>query len=554
MNILPSYKHPRGVSWEWKFLVGGVLALSLTSLGHAQSNDFPTEDPPDDAIILTEEEARPFLQEDGVRIPQPEEEEAARRKRLTEDESLVQRYLEQHKDVASRFQRFEPNDSTTTPVGDGNYKFPLRSKAGEEQEVVTMGREFLISALASSIREFPKKENQLTLYQDFYRLMHIKDPPGVVAQRFPSPRRMKRFSSTFLARRNNLLSRHLLRVIDKIKLPLVVSPPSCDEEAGYEEGRDRSGTQCGYEPGGVMQNYNFPLKPYLTCVKNQASRGTCVSFAITSAAETYIAKTYKKWTTLSEQDLYYRGAGLWYPREFGDGLWPFGVMDRMRTDAYPFAYEEQWDYNPSRFRQALPQPNPNHYENSCDGYDGSETLWCSDTAHQGQKICFPFISSWFCFNLPAPATAQSTYRLTGITELWDVGNPDLSFVKAILVLALAKKPIVFTIPVHTSWDQPNANGYIQGSGLPLCPLNNQNQCVPQAGVCECNRGGHAVTAVGFIDNSKLPSGAPAGAGGGYFIVKNSWGTCFADGGYIYVPYNWMKNLASSAIAVSTMTK
>jgi hypothetical protein len=520
---------------------------------YSQPNDTANQDPPDDAIIITEEEARRFLQEDGVYVPNPKEDAEAIRKRLAEDEDFIKRYFELNQDVAERFPSFEPNDSSTQPTGDGNYKFVLKNKAGEEQEIVTMGKEFLISSLASSIREFPERKNQEGFYRELYRLLQINDVPGVVPARFPHPRKMTRFSKNFLMRRVNLLSRHLIRIIDRIRLPLFLSPPECDEEAGYDEGRDRSGTQCGYEAGGVMQNYNFPLKPYLTCVKNQARRGTCVSFAITAAAETFVAKKYKRWATLSEQDLYYRGAGVWYPREFGDGLWPFGMMDQMRSTSYSFPYEEQWDYNPSWSRQNVPQPNPDHYEDSCVGYDGSETLWCSDTAGQAQRLCYPFLSSWFCFTLPAPATANSNYRVTGITELWDVADPNLSFVKTVLVLALAKKPIVFTIPVYTSWDQPNANGYILGDGLPLCPLNENNQCVPQAGVCECNRGGHAVTAVGFIDNSRLPSGAPAGAGGGYFIVKNSWGTCFADGGYIYVPYAWMKKLASSAIAISTMS-
>lgn len=41
-------------------------------------------------------------------------------------------------------------------------------------------------------------------------------------------------------------------------------------------------------------------------------------------------------------------------------------------------------------------------------------------------------------------------------------------------------------------------------------------------------GGHVVHIVGFVSNADLAadagtSGAPPGAGGGYFIIKNSWG-------------------------------
>ncbi len=43
-------------------------------------------------------------------------------------------------------------------------------------------------------------------------------------------------------------------------------------------------------------------------------------------------------------------------------------------------------------------------------------------------------------------------------------------------------------------------------------------------------GGHAVLLTGYVDDETVP-------GGGYFIVKNSWGTGFGIDGYFYVAYN-----------------
>jgi len=46
-------------------------------------------------------------------------------------------------------------------------------------------------------------------------------------------------------------------------------------------------------------------------------------------------------------------------------------------------------------------------------------------------------------------------------------------------------------------------------------------------------GGHALFCCGYQDD-------PAYAGGGYLIVKNSWGTGFGDKGYIYLPYAYVQ--------------
>lgn len=64
---------------------------------------------------------------------------------------------------------------------------------------------------------------------------------------------------------------------------------------------------------------------------------------------------------------------------------------------------------------------------------------------------------------------------------------------------------------------------------------------------ELNRGGHAMLAVGYRDDPAVP-------GGGYLIVRNSWGTDYAadnpDGpGYVWIPYQviFEQNLAAFTI-------
>jgi C1A family cysteine protease len=44
---------------------------------------------------------------------------------------------------------------------------------------------------------------------------------------------------------------------------------------------------------------------------------------------------------------------------------------------------------------------------------------------------------------------------------------------------------------------------------------------------------------------RIPAGTPPGSGGGYFIVKNSWSNCYGDGGYVYLPWDYVSAHASS---------
>ena len=71
---------------------------------------------------------------------------------------------------------------------------------------------------------------------------------------------------------------------------------------------------------------------------------------------------------------------------------------------------------------------------------------------------------------------------------------------------------------------------------------------------EAEKGGHCCVIVACIDNAELPAGYPPGAGGGWFIVKNSWGTQSGDGGWYYVPYRYAELHSKSMDALLSLTK
>ena len=57
-------------------------------------------------------------------------------------------------------------------------------------------------------------------------------------------------------------------------------------------------------------------------------------------------------------------------------------------------------------------------------------------------------------------------------------------------------------------------------------------------------GGHAVMCVGYDDTNQ------------WFIVRNSWGTDWGDGGYFYMPYAYMTNsqLANDFWEITAVSK
>ena len=52
--------------------------------------------------------------------------------------------------------------------------------------------------------------------------------------------------------------------------------------------------------------------------------------------------------------------------------------------------------------------------------------------------------------------------------------------------------------------------------------------------------GHSVSLVGFKYSNLFP-------GGGYFIIRNSWGTGFGDSGYAYITFDFVKKFANDLV-------
>lgn len=94
-------------------------------------------------------------------------------------------------------------------------------------------------------------------------------------------------------------------------------------------------------------------------------------------------------------------------------------------------------------------------------------------------------------------------------------------------------PFVFGFTVYDSFESPEV---VRTGIVPM----------PRAG--EGTLGGHAVLAVGSNESSRTVAGCPPG----YYAVQNSWGDDWGDGGFFYMPKEYLHNpkLASDFWVVS----
>jgi hypothetical protein len=147
---------------------------------------------------------------------------------------------------------------------------------------------------------------------------------------------------------------------------------------------------------------------------------------------------------------------------------------------------------------------------------------------QCREIVWPYISALPCNNhgaLPAGARPDGlNYRLTTLA----VPARDVLTYKTHMS---KQRPVTVSIPVYNSWYQSQAT---RTTGRITMRIGN-----------EAVIGGHAVILVGYVDTSTSP-------GGGYFIVRNSWGTAaFGSAspfgaGYGTIPYQYIANDAYEA--------
>ena len=288
---------------------------------------------------------------------------------------------------------------------------------------------------------------------------------------------------------------------------------------------------------GYARQFWFPLRYFVSPVKSQGERGTCWAFAAVGAVESRERVQNNNPANVSEQFLVNKVKREWFENDFNDGGSAASALNTAVDRNQTLMPETGWTYNPAAGRPdnafaSGVAGTAASYAGACNGYNG----WCSPTAHQSQPFCTTVSGVQYCgFN---------THRFTGagvpasrVRQLWaNGGSFNLHDIRGLLASGVS---LIATFPIYEGFWAAPPTGIVS---------DYRKQMRNAAGMLvDGDYGSHLVQIVGFISNEALtwPGAAPATVGGGgYFIVRNSWG-CQGDGGYYYVPADYVSSLFSN---------
>ena len=543
-----------------KFYLRGALAtiilasVSLNlqageklSLGNAYSTNGSV---PKNSKAISEKEIRALLESGDVFLQYPSKTKSGKEdieQSNKENADYVRKMMNYYPSL-KRFKHLLTPPKTEPLDGEGAFPVEITYRNGEKSIVALLGTTEIIRMLASSVRTMHSRAKQAEIYRSRWDSL----PKGFFEKyksKIVSPDIVSRESLAIVGKRNLELSTLLLEYIQGLRdsgvLPPKTRPLDCAGEIGSGDGTDRAipprGSDNPYDvdqPGAhhrdsLFARANFPLKWMTTCVKNQGQRGLCAVFAGLGALETSIAYRESRWVNLSEQYAWAFNR-LNQSLSLSPGTPNIELLGELQT---LIPYESGWDYNPSYYwcRVTGDCPDNNGLDDVCVGYAAEH---CSESNHQGTLVnncrgndCFAGVNI-------APA-GRKEHKIDSVLNLWTEDDT-----------ALFNMAVSWTmVPTAAAGMTMDLLGNNTGFSWPVSCVNEagfliyDNACkqriATSAAAGNSPGGGHQVQVVAAIPNNLLPEGVPQAASGGWYVIKNSWGSWWGDQGWVYVPSDWV---------------
>lgn len=528
-----------------------LLGLSVSLIACGQSGG-PGNDPAQDAFFKGQPEfgaplpagAQPVtpdvfmdLVKGGARVITAKDladEKARQAQQDAQDEQDARAYIREHPEFSALLGPNPPD--AINPDGDRLVSVPT---AGGPKQVVLMGPAFGRASLATHARTFPTQANQANLYAELYPDLAAalrKLDINITQFGLPTPDEARQLDARHLLDLNRRVGSITREYAGRIS-DLIFTLDPIASEVGTADQLDRTQKGACEAPAnlGLYRNFDWPLKTLTTSVKDQGQRGTCWGFATVAALEAEIARRDHVEVNLSEQDYVGHRFLDWAPRDFGDGGDPLFIAQKASEANYTFAYEKGWQYNKSLSRVA--HNDTQTYTNSCDGYQDATHHYgvCSDTNYQGYLTYVPYKGHIYLLRSLPIIGNRSGYRMQSPSDFWEQDDKDRSMVILLLRSVVGHAT---TLTLDMRYVAPDANGY-----APLQTMKTLPDGTPDFQLT------HVMTVTGFISSQNLAKkvpGAPIADDYGYFIVKNSWGDCWGDQGYVYLPWTFVKTFTGQA--------
>ncbi len=478
---------------------------------------------PAGAVPASDDELRDAVAAGRWRLagPAADESQAAERQRLLDADTAYLRANAAENPAAQEL--LAQLSAAADPLADGEL-----AVTGLGRTVGLIGPATALQSFASAHRASQQPDNALALYRSLHRLLadelraNLPTPDSLSGQplqainaaRAEADSRLAAWQATHGAARGTQPRPAGIAMAGGRVRALALEPGV---------GRD-AGSACA--PAHLAARHWFALQAFLPPVKDQGQRNTCWSFAISAALEMREHVQADRIVNLSEQFLINKVRLTWFPNSVVESGGVQDVLNEAVRLRQPLPQESVWTYNPSPRR-----PSMNVFTRLCDPYGiGPDKGSCSDSSHQSPLHCTAGRFGTFCAHELIEYRGPGTFA-SPAKPRWTRGE---EFALATYIELLAQGvPLLVEMQVHPGFSNVRNAGDAPGVVTDLSTTR-----VDASGkTVSSSRGQHAVLLVGFLSNDQLaqvgqPSNVP---GGGYFIVRNSWGCGYGDAGYAYLP-------------------